>query len=58
MKNLVIVAHPNIEESRINKRWLEELKKYPEYFTVHELYKQYPDWNFDIEHEQKVVSKS
>ncbi|MEW5592039.1 NAD(P)H-dependent oxidoreductase [Peribacillus frigoritolerans] len=55
MKNLVIVAHPNIEESRINKRWIEELKKYPQYFTVHELYKQYPDWDFDIEHEQKLL---
>ena len=28
MKTLVIVAHPDIEKSRINKRWIEELEKY------------------------------
>lgn len=55
MKTLVVIAHPNIEKSRINKRWLEELKKYPEDFTIHELYKEYPDWNFDIEREQKLL---
>ncbi|MGE7885017.1 NAD(P)H-dependent oxidoreductase [Bacillus sp. NPDC094077] len=55
MKALVVIAHPNIEKSRINKRWLEELKKYPEDFTIHELYKEYPDWKFDIEREQKLL---
>ena len=28
MKTLVIVAHPDIEKSKINKRWIEELEKY------------------------------
>lgn len=36
MKTLVIVAHPDIEKSRINKRWVEELEKYPDEITVHE----------------------
>ncbi|WP_242311979.1 NAD(P)H-dependent oxidoreductase [Bacillus cereus group sp. BfR-BA-01331] len=55
MKTLVIIAHPNIEESRVNKRWLEEIKKHPEEFTVHEIYKRYPDWSFDIEYEQNLL---
>jgi putative NADPH-quinone reductase len=27
MKTLIIVTHPDIEKSAINKRWIEELKK-------------------------------
>ncbi|GAA3312898.1 hypothetical protein GCM10020331_001740 [Ectobacillus funiculus] len=42
MKVLVIVAHPNIEESIVNRTWIGELKKHSN-ITVHELYKQYPD---------------
>jgi len=38
-KTLIIVAHPSIEKSVINKRWIDELKLYPEQFTIHELYK-------------------
>jgi putative NADPH-quinone reductase len=29
MKTLIIVTHPDIEKSAINKRWIEELKKSP-----------------------------
>lgn len=47
MKTLVVVTHPNIESSVINKRWAEELRKYPEKYTVHELYKVYPNGNID-----------
>jgi len=28
MKTLIIVTHPNIEDSLINKRWIEELEDY------------------------------
>ncbi|NEW06898.1 NAD(P)H-dependent oxidoreductase [Paenibacillus sp. SYP-B3998] len=55
MKTLVVVTHPSIETSVINKRWVEELKKYPEKYTVHELHKAYPDGNIDVEKEQKLV---
>ncbi|MBB6672417.1 NAD(P)H-dependent oxidoreductase [Cohnella nanjingensis] len=55
MKTLVIVTHPSMETSVINKRWVEELKKYPEKYTVHELHKAYPDGNIDVEKEQKRV---
>jgi putative NADPH-quinone reductase len=55
MKTLVVVAHPDIETSVINKAWLEELRKYPELYTVHELYNVYPDWQIDVAQEQKLI---
>ncbi|OIV40795.1 NAD(P)H-dependent oxidoreductase [Flavobacterium johnsoniae] len=57
MKTLVIVIHPNIEESVINKRWIEELNQYPENFTIHELHKLYPDEKIDIQAEQKLLEE-
>lgn len=39
MKTLVVVAHPDLfGSSRVNRRWVEELAKYPGEFTVHDLY--------------------
>ncbi|SFE94087.1 Putative NADPH-quinone reductase (modulator of drug activity B) [Paenibacillus algorifonticola] len=55
MKTLVIVTHPSIETSVINKRWTEELAKYPEKYTIHELHNAYPDGNIDVEKEQQLV---
>ena len=55
MKTLVILAHPDMENSRINKRWKEELEKYPDKITVNELYKNYPNWDIDIEREHKLL---
>lgn len=56
MKVLVLVAHPNIGKSTINKTWLEELRKHPD-ITVNELYKEYPDENIDIEREQRLCEE-
>lgn len=55
MKTLIIITHPDLEASVINKRWMEELKKYPEKYTVHELHKSYPDGSIDVEHEQSLI---
>jgi hypothetical protein len=55
MKTLIIVTHPEIEKSVINKRWIEELEKYPEKYTVHQLYKAYPDGKIDVTKEQKLM---
>ena len=55
MKTLVIVTHPKMEESLINKRWVEELKKFPEKYTVHQLYENYPDENIDVKKEQELI---
>ncbi|GAB6930461.1 NAD(P)H-dependent oxidoreductase [Paenibacillus sp. JCM 10914] len=52
---LVIVTHPHLETSIINKRWVEELRKYPQKYTVHELHKAYPDGNIDVEQEHRLI---
>ncbi|EBP2505308.1 NAD(P)H-dependent oxidoreductase [Salmonella enterica] len=56
-KTLIVVAHPNIENSVVNQCWINELKKYPDQFTVHELYKAYPDGRINIETEQRLVEQ-
>ncbi|OWA34106.1 NAD(P)H oxidoreductase [Saccharibacillus sp. O16] len=55
MKTLVIAAHPAIETSRVNRRWLEEIRKYPDQITVSSLYEKYPDGKIDIAAEQALV---
>lgn len=56
-KTLVIVAHPRINESVVNQRWVEELRKYPDQFTVHEIYKVYPNGVIDVAKEQSLIEE-
>lgn len=55
MKTLVIIGHPDIESSVVNKKWIEEMKLHPDLFTIHELAKEYPDGVIDIEKEQSLI---
>ena len=55
MKTLVIIAHPDIDTSRVNKRWKQELLSHPEEITIHELYQEYPNWIIDVPREQKLL---
>jgi putative NADPH-quinone reductase len=57
MKTLIVVAHPNISESTINKKWIAELNKFPEKYTVHQLYETYPDEKIDVLAEQQLVEQ-
>lgn len=57
MKTLIIVAHPNIKDSKVNKRWIEELQKYPETFYVHQLHEVYPNEEIDVPAEQELIEK-
>jgi putative NADPH-quinone reductase len=52
---LVIVTHPDMHHSTINKRWLQELQKHPDLVTVHQLHEQYPDLRIDVEAEQNLL---
>jgi len=54
MKTLVIVAHPKIGESQINRRWIAALKRQEQY-TLHELYEAYPDEKIDVAGEQALI---
>lgn len=57
MKTLVIVAHPNIEQSTINKTWLQALEQNAPDITVHNIYTSYPDWNIDVAAEQSLLEQ-
>jgi len=57
MKTLIVVTHPDIKSSVINKRWIEELNKYPDKYVVHQLYEAYPDEKIDVWAEQKLVEQ-
>jgi len=54
MKVLVLVAHPNLATSRVNKAWSEAFERH-ENVTVRDLYKLYPDMDIDILEEQAVL---
>ncbi|CAH1220291.1 General stress protein 14 [Paenibacillus auburnensis] len=51
---LVIVAHPELEASRINKRLAAALE-HQENITVHKLYEVYPEGKIDILREQQLL---
>ncbi|GAA0892753.1 NAD(P)H-dependent oxidoreductase [Fulvivirga kasyanovii] len=57
MKTLVIVIHPNIQDSVINKRWIDELNKYPEKYDIHQLHQVYPDEKIDVQAEQRLIEQ-
>ncbi|QNF32837.1 NAD(P)H-dependent oxidoreductase [Adhaeribacter swui] len=57
MKTLIIVIHPDINNSVVNKRWTQELSKFPEKYDVHLLHDVYPDEKIDVLAEQKRVEQ-
>lgn len=57
MKTLVIVIHPDIKNSLVNKRWIAELHKFPDQYVVHQLHEAYPDGKIDVIAEQKLVEQ-
>ncbi|AIQ54515.1 NAD(P)H-dependent oxidoreductase [Paenibacillus sp. FSL R7-0331] len=55
MSTLVILAHPDLEHSRVNKRWRQALLEHPAEITVHELYEEYHNWEIDVAKEQGLL---
>lgn len=54
-KTLVIVTHPKLSKSKINKRWIEELNKYPKSIIVHDIHKVYPDLEINVKREHELL---
>ena len=48
MKTLIILAHPDIKNSAINKRLLQEVLKEPQHFSVHDLTQVYGRGDIDV----------
>lgn len=57
MKTLVIVVHPDIKNSVVNKRWIEELNKFPDRYLVRQLYELYPDEKIAVAAEQELIEQ-
>lgn len=54
MSTLVILAHSNLEASRVNKAWKEALEQHDD-VNVHNLYATYPDFKIDVAREQQLL---
>ena len=57
MKTIIILAHPNIEASVVNKFFINHLPKDNAELTVHQLYKEYPHYVFDVAAEQSLLEQ-
>ncbi|MDB5274265.1 MAG: yheR [Chitinophagaceae bacterium] len=55
-KILVLFAHPKYEKSRANQAMVRNLPKDP-FITFHDLYEKYPNFNVDVDYEQKLLSE-
>ncbi|MCH4889242.1 NAD(P)H-dependent oxidoreductase [Acidaminobacter sp. JC074] len=53
MKTMVVIAHPDFESSRVNKRWVEELEKHD--ITINNISLKYLDEKIDKEKEQALL---
>ncbi|NLR59847.1 NAD(P)H-dependent oxidoreductase [Chitinophaga polysaccharea] len=56
-KILVIVIHPDMEASVVNKKWAAALRQYPDRYRVHDLYAAYPSGEIDIKREQALLEE-
>ena len=52
---LILFAHPRYEKSKTNRALIAGIHNM-EGVTFHDLYEQYPDFNIDVEREQKLLS--
>ena len=53
-KVLVLAGHRYPDDSRVNRAAIEALKALPQ-VTVHELMREYPDFNIDVKREQALL---
>ena len=54
-RTMVVLAHPDMEKSVVNKKWIEELQKHNDKIIIHDLHKEYPDCIFDIDREHNLL---
>ncbi|WP_338551456.1 NAD(P)H-dependent oxidoreductase [Paenibacillus sp. KS-LC4] len=54
MKIMVIVAHPNLNDSEKNQALLSELRKQPD-THIRDLYQEYSNWSINVEREHQLL---
>ncbi len=55
MKILHLVFHPDLQRSRVNRRWKQQLEASGKITTSRDMYAECPDFAFDIDHEQHLL---
>ena len=58
MKTLIIIDHPHFDLSVVNRRWVDELRKYPDDFQIHNLQSSYPRSSIDAVNEHSLIDNS
>lgn len=58
MKTLIICDHPAFYQSVVNRRWLDEVKKYPDEFLIHNLQSSYPQGKIDPSKEHSLLENN
>lgn len=53
-KLLILFAHPALERSRVHKRLIRHMRSL-EGITFHDLYEAYPDFDIDVQKEQRLL---
>lgn len=53
---LVILCHPNLEHSQVNRLFVEELSELAE-ISINNLYERYPDYDIDVQAEQELLKQ-
>lgn len=56
MKILNLVFHPDLTNSRVNRIWKDQLDQSGKVTTSRDMYAEYPDFNIDVEKEQKLLT--
>ncbi len=57
-KTVIFIDHPHFDSSVVNRRWAEELRKYPDEFVVHNLESVYPRGVIDPAVEHSVIENN
>ena len=54
-KTIIILDHPNFANSAVNRRWAEEINKYPDEFVIHNLQSAFPRGIIDAHAEHCLI---
>ena len=55
MNIMNLVFHPNLDGSRVNRIWKEQLEQSGKVSSSRDLYAEYPDFKIDVEREQELL---
>ena len=58
IKTLICGDHPPYNHSLVNRRWLDEVRKYPDEFLVHNLQSSYPRSSIDSALEHSIIDNN